>query len=341
MPIQITFNRYFAELPPLNALPPIYLPAPVRRALRLKTTTLVINVSAGVDSQALLWTLVRVLAEGDYQATVIANLADLGRMDWLETVPHARLICGAAGIPLHVVQSSNGDLLDEIDLRWRNITASDDPNRPFWPSAASRYCTSASKRSPSDTLMRQHRGVVISAEGIRAEESASRAEKEPLGCRAKITSKALAAQSLDDAIAFVDPRRQRVGLNWYPLFNWAKHDVWRACGTSWDELQRRRALYQEGRKLEAFSGWPCARSYVRGAARHSCAICVMAGYQDIEVGVRENPGLARELARREVERGWKFRQDVSIAQLIGYDAATGRAALFDAPGDAPASAPAA
>lgn len=336
MSIQALFKRYFAELPPLSALPPIYLPPTLQRALKLKSTTVAISISSGVDSQAMLWTLVRVLQEMGSQARVLAVLADLGRFDWLETVPHARLICTAAGVPLHVVQSSNGDLLDEIDLRWQNIMASDDPDRPFWPSSSARFCTSAGKRSPIDILLRQSNGVVISAEGLRSDESASRAEKEPLGCRTKITSKPLTTQTVDDAVAFVDPHRQRVGLNWYPLHAWSKYDVWEACGTSWESLERRRALYQEDRKLEAFSGWPCARSYVRGSARHSCAICFLSGYRDIEIGVRENPTLARELARREVERGWKFRQDVSIAQMIGYDHATGRAELFDGTADAPA-----
>jgi 3'-phosphoadenosine 5'-phosphosulfate sulfotransferase (PAPS reductase)/FAD synthetase len=292
-----------------------------------------IGVSGGKDSQALLIIIVTWLRAQCYRGKIFAIFADLGRAEWHQTPSFIKALCQSLQVELIVVQRAQGDLLDLIEQR--QATVGD--TTPFWPSSAARYCSSGTKREPINQYLRRSR-LVVSLEGIRAQESDARAEKEPLTVRASITGKRYRDLSLDHVWPLYQKDREqalryrqlhlfdekssegallatlpRLAFTWYPLFHWKVEEVWQACGTTLVELEDRRQLYQEGtirqdavlREL-ALAGWPAHPAYVLGARRLSCSLCVLADANTLLAGAIHQPDYYRTLCWKEVESGWSF-----------------------------------
>jgi 3'-phosphoadenosine 5'-phosphosulfate sulfotransferase (PAPS reductase)/FAD synthetase len=226
-----------------------------------------------------------------------------------------------------VVERPQGDLVDEIRERMKKLRGT---GKPHWPSATSRYCTSDQKRTQIDKVLRsrwpadkkrdQNRGheLVISAMGMRAQESAARGRKPVVQVASRVTSKALASLEPAEALARQQPG-QRLCLDWLPIHHWREADVWAAMGTSTDDLERRRTLYRDGCETEALDGWPAHPAYVFGNQRLSCALCVLASRGDLVNGARHNPELYREYVAIERESGFAFRLDLALADLIAKE----------------------
>ena len=281
---------------------PLVVPDAIRHALE-RGAALAISVSGGKDSQAMLRAVARHFRERGYRGRLLATHADLGRAEWgghhptspLNTLRHVRRMCEAEGVELLVVQRAKGDLVD----RWRDrLEQLAGQGKPHWSSAASRYCTSDLKREPIDKFLRSLGDLVISAEGIRAGESRNRATKPCWEPRKRIET------------------QTREALTWRPIHEWSEGDVWEALGSSLWDLERRRALYRAGFESLALSGWPGHPAYVLGNERLSCALCVLAGRNDLENGIRHNPELAEEIMRQERESGFGFKKDLSIIDLV-------------------------
>jgi 3'-phosphoadenosine 5'-phosphosulfate sulfotransferase (PAPS reductase)/FAD synthetase len=185
--------------------------------------------------------------------------------------------------------------------------------RSPWPTATQRYCTADQKR---DQIVKAHRKheLVIAAMGMRAEESSRRAKMTPLTVAARVTASALKSLTPEQAL---DAQRegQRLALDWLPLHEWTEADVWVACGTTLDDVNRRRELYQLGRHEEALEGFPGHPAYIFGNQRLSCALCVLASRNDLCVGARHNPEILAEYVAMERESGFTFRQDLSLETM--------------------------
>lgn len=272
---------------------------------------LAISISGGKDGQAMLKTLVPWYRAQGYTGPLYAIHADLGRTEWPQTAAHVERLAREAGVPLVVVRREQGDLL----ARWQErMAALEGTGKPFWSSAANRYCTSDLKRGPINKHLRRHQ-LVISAEGIRAAESPARAKKPVVSTREGITSEKLIGLSPDDALAYRS-FGQRLALTWNPILHWTVDDVWQACGTSRADLARRRELYQAGEVSAALDGWPAHPAYIYGNERLSCALCVLASDNDIRNGARHNPALYQELRRMEIASGATFRHKRSLADIV-------------------------
>lgn len=254
------------------------IPTVIERAMK-QGATLAISISGGKDSQALIKTLATVRRKKNWPGTCFAIHAHLGRAEWAESLGHCHLISQQEGIPLIVVKRKKGDLVDRMKERMQQLAGT---GKPFWPSAKVRYCTSHLKTRPIDKFLRKTPDIVISAEGIRAKESRGRAKKSAISVRKAITAKSLQSLSPNHALSSRQPN-QRLGLTWYPLFDWSTEDVWQACDTSGQELLRRQALFaqdSEELKRQALDGWPCHPAYVYGNERVSCAICILGSRND-------------------------------------------------------------
>lgn len=173
------------------------IPTPVRAALE-DGAALAISMSGGKDSLAMATALVEAVDRNGWPGEVYAIHADLGRMDWggyededhwLSTLGHVRAQADRLGLPLVVVLREDRDLLGHIQARRERLEEQGRGDKPFWPSAASRYCTSDLKRSPINKYLRRH-DFVVCAMGIRRDESARRAKAKPCDMRRRITSKA-------------------------------------------------------------------------------------------------------------------------------------------------------
>ena len=247
-----------------------------------------INSSAGKDSAATLAHVVR-----------LADQAGVDRRRLV--VVHADL--GRVDWPgtaaLAVEQATHYGLRIELVRRPQGDLLQQVEERGRWPSSTARYCTSDHKTGQVAKLMtrivRDHRAEhgpapvrILNILGIRADESRERAKKRPFHRDPATNGK-----------RHVD--------RWLPIFDWPVEQVWdtiRAAGLPWHG------------------------AYDEGASRLSCALCVLASRSDLVLAARLNPDLAAEYAAVEARIGHRFRNDLSMADII---AAAGADAAQDAP----------
>ncbi len=321
--------------------PMIWL-SPVLLEILAEGADCAIGVSGGKDSQALLITIVAWFQAQGYAGKIFAIFADLGRAEWLQTRSFVEALCQLLQIELIVVQRAQGDLLDLMEQR--RATLGD--TAPFWPSSAARYCTSGTKREPLNQYLRRSR-LVVSLEGIRAQESDARAEKEPLTVRASITGKRYRDLSLCHVWPLYQEDREkalryqqlqlfgetppesaalmtlpRLAFTWYPLFSWKVEDVWQTCGTTVAELEERRHLYREGTIRQdaamrdgALAEWPAHPAYVLGARRLSCSLCVLADTLTLHAGAIHQPDYYRSLCWLEIQSGYSFQSGCWLCDI--------------------------
>lgn len=128
----------------------INLPDPIRDALDAGAT-LAISVSGGKDSQATQIALDREFRERGWTGQVFAVHAHLGRMEWKQTLSHCHAVADRLDMPLHVVSRPQGDLLQEMQERMEKLRGTE---KPHFPDAKNRYCTSDQKRGPIDSILR-------------------------------------------------------------------------------------------------------------------------------------------------------------------------------------------
>ncbi len=319
----------------------MFLPPVIRQAIE-HGAEVWFSESGGKDSQAMLeaykylrnrhgWPL------GASRTAVVH--ADLKSAEWPQSKPHVQRLSAHAGLECVIVgrKKGDGDLTVRLAERKAKLAGS---GEPFWPSPARRYCTSDTKRSPINTqLVRATVPLVISVEGIRAQESEECAAKSPLSVRKGITSVLFRHLSPEDALAqwigyYAIPRtrkqRPRLAFTWYPLFFWTQNDVWEACGASQQERDQCRALYRAGEvceqtdperattlKAEALAGWPLHACYVFGNERCSSALCLVYGsLGDLRVGARHNPQVYHVYRSWEEETGITFRKELSLRDAV-------------------------
>lgn len=261
-----------------------------------KYDVVVINTSAGKDSQTMLGLVVKLAAEQGYPLDrVLAVHADLGDVEWAGTAELAKRQADFYGVELEIVRRELGDLLDQVR------------SRGMWPSSTNRYCTSDQKRDQvskvitrlqreGHTTFRRRRGdafKVLNCMGLRAQESAARAKRLELERNIRLTTKT------------------RVVDNWHPILDWTARDVW------------------EFIKSE---GAPYHYAYDLGMPRLSCVFCIFAPKAELVTAARHNPGLLERYVELEAEIGHRFRQDLSMADVKAAADAGGDAGEIPAEG---------
>ena len=253
---------------------------------------ILVNSSAGKDSQAMLTRLVELAdAEGVDRARLIVVHADLGRVEWEGTRELAEEQARHYGLRFEVVRRDKGDLLEQIE------------QRGMFPSSTARYCTSDQKTSQVAKLMTalaaEHRAAhdrpirILNCLGIRAQESPARAKKVAFG---------------PDTTA--SNGRRHVD-KWLPIFDWKSRATPRGPEPDdvWDTILR--------------SGVPYHPAYDAGMPRLSCVFCVLAGERELRLAARLNPDLAAEYVAVEERIGHTFKNGRSIAEIVADAAAEG------------------
>lgn len=248
---------------------------------------ILINSSAGKDSQAMLTHLVELADEqGVDRDRLVVVHADLGRVEWQGTRALAEEQAAHYGLRFEVVARAE-DLLDQIVTRHLTLRGRGDTTTPAWPSSTARYCTSDQKTSQVVKLMTREVTAwrerafedrpmrILNCLGIRAEESFARAKKSPL--------------HRDSA-----SNGRREVTRWLPIFDWSEVDVWQTI---------------------ACSGVRYHPAYAAGMPRLSCCFCVLAGRRELVLAAKLNPELAREYVAVEKRVGHTFKADVSMAQI--------------------------
>ena len=95
---------------------------------------ILINTSAGKDSQVMLDLVANDAAAQGVSDRVLAVHCDLGRAEWAGVAELAAEQCEHYGVPLRIVKRPQGDLVEQIR------------KRGMFPSSSARYCTSDQKR---------------------------------------------------------------------------------------------------------------------------------------------------------------------------------------------------
>lgn len=241
---------------------------------------IVINSSAGKDSQAMLTDMVRRCDEAgiDRKKLVIAH-ADLGEMEWEGTKALAERQAKIYGLRFEAIARLQGDLLTHIE------------QRKMWPSSTCRYCTSDHKRGQISKIItmlakeeKDSRPAMImpvrilNCLGIRAEESNARAKKIPFQVNARLTGKG--------KVKHVD--------EYYPIFDWTVEQVWSTINESNVEHHR---------------------AYDLGMPRLSCIFCVFAPKSALMIAGKHNPELLARYVEVEEKIEHDFRNGFKIKEI--------------------------
>ncbi|MFF5261296.1 phosphoadenosine phosphosulfate reductase family protein [Actinomadura viridis] len=250
---------------------------------------IVVNSSAGKDSQAMLDYVAELAAEAGVSDRVTVVHNDLGTTDtgipieWPGTADLARRQAEHYGFPFVITRREKGGLYQQL----RN------ERLKFPGPGLGRWCTSDQKTSQAmkvvTRLAKEHkrsRGLkVYSGEpvkvlyclGLRAQESPGRARKPVIE---------------EDHSAWSD---LRTVTRWNPILHWTETEVW-------DRIKA--------------SGVPYHPAYDEGMTRLSCSLCVLASRDDLIRAARLRPDLAAEYAALETELDHQFRADMSMADII-------------------------
>jgi 3'-phosphoadenosine 5'-phosphosulfate sulfotransferase (PAPS reductase)/FAD synthetase len=166
---------------------------------------IVVNSSAGKDSQAATGVVVEEARQLDILDRVVMVHCDLGRIEWPGTPELAREHADHYGLRFETVcRRTVGDLLAEVRRRGK------------WPSPTERYCTSYYKRdqvkglhvSLGRELGRGRRARILNCLGFRAEESPRRRKMPPYQ-----TNERCSCQT-------------RTVHDWLPIHRWTEKTVW-------------------------------------------------------------------------------------------------------------------
>ena len=171
-----------------------------------KYDRIVVNSSAGKDSQASLSVVVSLARSQGVIERVEVLHVDMGSMEWAGTGELATAQADHFGVPITITRKrtkSADDLLDRV------------VERGMFPGPSGRWCTSDFKRGPARKhftalakaadIERPYR--ILSVTGIRAEESPDRAKKA-----------ALESGQVDTKNQIVD--------EWRPILAWTEAEVW-------------------------------------------------------------------------------------------------------------------
>jgi len=198
----------------------------------------VVNHSGGKDSQAMFALVAQVVPA----AQLLVVHAELPGEEWQGTLQHVRDTIGAVPLVLAQAVKTFAGMVEA---------------RGMFPSPKNRQCTSDLKRDPIAREVRrylkanpQFQGRVVSAMGMRAQESSSRSK--------------LAAVKLNKRESVAG----RTWLDWLPIHDMLVGDVFATI---------------------AAAGQSPHWAYAAGASRLSCMFCIMASARDLALAARLNP----------------------------------------------------
>jgi 3'-phosphoadenosine 5'-phosphosulfate sulfotransferase (PAPS reductase)/FAD synthetase len=237
------------------------------------------GISGGKDGElAVLQTLPYLDRIGHTGPRVLIH-ADLGRIEWEDSLAACERLAAHVGLPLLVVRRQAGDLVDRWTARWAGNVARYAELRCVrvilpWSTAALRFCTSELKVAVicRELVQRFPGRSIVSVTGVRREESAARA-------RALVWNRQPRLESAT---------RHTRGFDWRPVLDWTRADVFAR-------------LVELGRPLHA-----AYATY--GSSRVSCAFCILSSQADLHAATTApaNAAVYRELVALEVRSTFAF-----------------------------------
>lgn len=244
---QITFN---GEVAPISSHDFLVSTTPQVSELLAADAVVAVGVSGGKDSVAAALRLAEYLDSIGHAGPRLLIHADLGTVEWKDSLPTCQRLAEQIGWELAVVQRKAGDLMHRWKQRWeKNVVryANLECVKLIlpWSTPSMRFCTSELKTSViCSYLSKRFKGRdILSVTGVRHQESSARA-KMPISKPQTLLTK-----------------NGAIGLNWNAIITWSTEEVFGYI----DERQ--------GPLHEAYS--------VYGSSRVSCAFCIMGSKDDL------------------------------------------------------------
>lgn len=211
-----------------------------------------IGVSGGKDSQAAALAVIDHLDRAGHAGPRLLVHADLGLVEWRDSLPWCRSLADHLGLELVVLRRERGDLMERWERRWHSsVTRYRDLATvtlvPCWSTPALRFCTSEMKSHPiAAMLKRRFQGqTVINVTGVRWAESRRRAR--------------LPIADLDAG--------GRI-WTWRPIIGWSEAEVFSSIAR------------------HGLDPHPAYRRF--GMSRVSCRFCIMSSLPDLVAASRQD-----------------------------------------------------
>lgn len=237
------------------------------------------GVSGGKDSDAMVLETSAYLDAMGHDGPRILIHSDLGRVEWAQSLPQCERLAAHVGRELVVVRRQAGDLLDRWQARWaanveRYAKLACVKLILPWSTPSMRFCTSELKTAIiCRALVRRFSGqTIISASGIRRQESPSRAKAPIAKAQPKLTS----------------ATQRTSGYDWHPIIDY--------------DLAQVRATHQRHK-------FALHEAYTRyGTSRVSCTFCILASRADLVASATctDNHEIYREMVDLEIASTFRF-----------------------------------
>jgi 3'-phosphoadenosine 5'-phosphosulfate sulfotransferase (PAPS reductase)/FAD synthetase len=251
-----------------------------------------IGVSDGKDSCACAIAVNDHLNQVAHHGPRVLIHADLGRVEWQQSLQVCRRLATRLGLELVVVERTTGDLLAQWHQRWRdNVRRYADLQcvkliLPSWSTSGMRFCTSELKTTPicRDLVKRFPNHRIVSVIGIRAQESGRRAKRPIVAGQPKLASR----------------RYGTTGLDWHPVLAWTRTEVLDYLAEKTFDLH------------EAYT--------VFGSSRVSCAFSVLASQADLKsaCSCETNDEVYRALVALEVDSTFSFQEHSWLCDIAPH-----------------------
>lgn len=299
--------------------------SPPAKSLKIRLTHydwVVINTSAGKDSQAMMDHVCDLAAQACILPRVVAVHGDLSEEEWPGTRELAEEHARHYGIRFEVVKRKQGGILQHVKDRHAKLV-SDGKNAAPWPSSTERWCTSDHKRGQVSTLLTRladetrkgvppwpsmtnrwctshHKGNQVNTLLTRlANEKRAQRGKLPrvrilncMGMRAAESSKR--AKLKPFKLDANNTNGRRIVHTWLPIHSWTQEQVW----------QRNK---QAGTRHHY--------AYDLGMPRLSCCFCIFAPRAALMLAGIHNRDLLDAYCAIEEATGYTFRMDVSLCEI--------------------------
>lgn len=255
---------------------------------------IVVNISAGKDSQATLDVTAAAATAAGAGHRLVTVFCDLGDQDeWPGTRDLAAEHASYYGLR-HVVVCR--EIVTGDGERVQQTLSEHIEARGLWPDAARRYCTSDLKRAPVHRLLtrlaaeQRAAGVsgrpvrILNVLGLRAQESPARALRPAFRRDERASNRTV--RQVDE---------------WLPIHAWTTEQVWTR-------------IAQAGTRPHP--------AYAAGMPRLSCRFCVLASRSALIRAAQLDPAGAAARLAMETRMGHSFRRDLPMADIIAAAAAS-------------------
>lgn len=217
-----------------------------------------IGVSGGKDSSAVALATFAHLDKVGHAGPRLLVHADLGVVEWHDSLPVCERLAKRLGCELLVVRRKQGDMMDRWEQRWADNVARWEALSCVkiilpWSTPAMRFCTSELKVDQiTRALVKRFPGrQIVNVTGVRREESTERSKAPTCKAQPKLTSKT----------------HKTTGIDWLAIADWTEKDVY---------------------EYAAEQDFALHEGYTRfGSDRISCVLCMLATKKDHEAAMRD------------------------------------------------------